>query len=182
MGIEISRVPVKYNESPGPLTPPMEFDRDKYVSKWAKEGRDIEMITGQREPLMGTKFTADAWQVWHYPKGHEAAGKICKIPLSGGTFVLLYRDKTVQQAVNAIYGNVGKERLKQERLRVTATSDVDPRLNPHDSGILDDATIKARAERESWDGEGEVTPNLVPGMKSSGRVQRPPLLAQRRKG
>lgn len=167
MGIELLKGPIAHGELPGPLTPPDEFDRKKFASKWVKEGRDVE-AAATREYLLGTKYTADGWEVWK-----TAEGRPFTIPLASGKYVLLYRLKVVQDAVNALYGNLGKERLSQERQRVTSVAPGDAGINPNDPGVLDDAIIKQQ-EKSDWAGEGDVKMNHVPGLES-GRATRLPL-------
>lgn len=174
MAIELIKGPIGYNEMPGPLTPPSDFDRKKWASKWVKEGRDVE-AAANREFLLGTRYTADGWEVWKTKDGRPYV-----IPLSSGKYVLLYRSKAVQDSVNAIYGNVGKQRLVEERQRVKTTAPEDAGLNPNDTGVLDDEILK-RQEKSEWGGEGDVKLNEIPVLSGSGRVEKPSLRTGSRK-
>lgn len=115
MGIQILEIPRGQGvDLGGALALPVNFDRTKFASKWVKEGPAVEAAT-EREFLVGTqRLTADGWQVWRDGET-PARGKPYSVSLQNGKYVLMYRSRSVQNDVNAIYGNVGKEMLQQER-------------------------------------------------------------------
>lgn len=167
MAIQIHKEPIGYNMAAGPLTPPKEFNFRIHAAKWVKEGQEVE-AAGSREYLLGSQYTADGWQVWK-----DKEGRPFKIPLKSGTYILLHRDRAVQDAVNAIYGNVGKKRLMEERQQA-------PQVTPEGvpSQVLDDATLArviGKDESSEW-GEGDVNLNRIPSVEaSSQRVGKPRL-------
>lgn len=165
MGIQmISRPKGQPIETAGPLNLPPSFDREKYAAKWVKEGPAVA-AAGEREWIPGTSMTADGWQVWRDGKT-PADGKPCRVPLASGPHILLYRLRSVQNDVNAICGNVGKERLMSERRG--ETSGGVPREDP---GLLSDARIATVLGPEKQE-EGDVVLNPVKGVEYS-RVEAP---------
>jgi hypothetical protein len=151
MGIQILSTPK--NASPitaGPFTLPEDFDQKKFAAKWVKCGQQAAAAEN-REYIPGTTLTADGWKVWQ-----GMAKKPHKIPLATGEHVLLCRPRDVQDDVNAICGNVGKERLLQEK-RGETTGGVP--LN--DPGMLSDDKIAKVEGRNALDGDGDVVFNVV---------------------
>lgn len=164
MAIEIIRRPrgSAAIEMPGPLQLPPEFDRQKYASKWVKVGPAVA-AAAEREWIPGTTATADGWEVWRNPK----TKKPHKVALQSGTHVLLCRDASVQKAVNAICGNVGKERLLQERAGETIAG-----VEPTDPGMLSDHQLQKVFGREE-EADGDVKLNPVPDLDD--RHVKPPV-------
>lgn len=163
MGIEIISAPqAAMGETPGPLNLPPEFSRKKYAAKWVKEGPSVA-AAAEREWIPGTKATADGWEVWR-----NSDKKPHKVALVSGNYVLLCRARVVQDAVNAICGNVGKSRLAQERKGETIMG-----AAPTDPGMLSDDRIAKVAGREETE-EGDVAMNLVPTTEDT-RVETPAL-------
>lgn len=166
MAIQITARPIGYNMADGPLTPPKEFKFKQHAAKWVKEGTDVD-AAAEREYLLGTQYTADGWQVWK-----DSSGRPFRKTLKSGVYVLLYRDRAVQDSVNAIYGNVGKQRLMEERQQA-------PQVTPEGapSQVLDDATLArviGKDESSEW-GEGDVKLNAVSVEGQSSRVGKPRL-------
>lgn len=153
MGIQVIQQPLgsATNEMPGPLQIPQGFDRKKYAAKWVKVGPEVQ-AAAEREWIPGTKMTADGWEVWRDPKTKKPQ----KVALMKGTYVLLFRDLVTQKAVNAICGNLGKERLLQERSGETVAGVV-----PNDPGMLNDDTLTKVLGREE-EADGAVSMNPVP--------------------
>lgn len=153
MAIEVIRRPRGSSaiEMPGPLNLPPDFDRTKYAAKWVKVGPAVA-ANAERQWIPGTSATADGWEVWRSPK----TKKPCKVALGNGTHVLLCRDASVQKAVNAICGNIGKERLLQERAGETIAGEV-----PSDPGMLTDHQLQKIYGREE-EADGDVKLNPVP--------------------
>lgn len=167
MAIQILQTPAGFgNETPGPLNLPASFDRKAYAAKWVKEGPAVA-AAAEREYIIGTQYTADGWLVWRDGKT-PADGKPHTVHLQSGRHVLLFRDRTVQDAVNAICGNVGKARLSQERSGQTIGGQ-----EPSDSGMLSDDRLAKTIGRDNLE-EGDVRMNPVPGMEGT-RVQKPAL-------
>lgn len=160
MGIEILSVPrgTRQITSAGPLTLPVGFDHKKHAAKWVRVGPMVA-AAAEREHLVGTEnVTADGWQVWK--DGENAvAGKPYKVALASGEHVLLFRDKAVQEAVNAIYGNIGKERMSQERRGETTGG-----IPTSDSGMLNDDRLSRVIGKEPLE-EGDVKLNKVPNVR-----------------
>ena len=137
---------------------PAEFDRKKLAAKWVKAGNAVQAAT-QREHLIGTRLTADGWEVWKAgPKGmpHKAA-------TTKEEFVLMCRPRTIQDAVNAIYGNVGKERMMAEKAGETSGG-----VPMGDSGMLNES-ILSKYSGERSDDDDSVKLNQVPDL--SGEVE-----------
>lgn len=160
MGIKMIRGPKgSVGEMPGPLKLPVAFNRKKFAAKWVKEGPAVA-AAAEREWIPSTQMTADGWSVWRDPE----TNKPHKVALLSGSHVLLCRDRVVQDAVNAICGNIGKERLSSERKGETVAGAV-----PQDSGMLSDDKLNKVLGMEEED-EGDVEPNLVPGETDAQRV------------
>lgn len=164
MGIQIiSRPLAALGETPGPLNLPPDFDRKKYAAKWVKEGPAVA-AAAERQWIPGTQATADGWEVWR-----NAENKPHKVALQVGTHVLLCRPRAVQDAVNAICGNVGKSRLSQERKGETVAG-----KPPEDPGMLNDDRIAKVAGKEELE-EGDIQMNPVPDTEHPQRVETPAL-------
>lgn len=160
MGIRILKAPRgAAGETFGPLNLPVAFDRQKFAAKWVKEGPAVA-AAAEREWIPSTKMTADGWEVWRDPE----TNKPHKVALQSGVHILLCRDLVVQQAVNAICGNIGKERLSNERKGETVAGQA-----PSDSGMLSDDKLNKVMGMEE-EAEGDVTPNPVPGETNGPRV------------
>lgn len=160
MGIQVIQAPQgAVGETPGPLNLPVEFDRKKHAAKWVKEGPAVAAAS-EREWIPSTNLSADGWEVWRHPE----TKKPHKVALQSGTHVLLFRSRDVQDAVNAICGNIGKERLSNERKGETVAG-----ATPNDPGMLSDDKLNKVMGMEESD-EGDVDPNPVPGENSGGRV------------
>lgn len=100
------------------LLVPEEFDKTKYVGRWAFVGQSAER-SRQPQRIQGTRYAVDGWDVWKYPKGtkdgqEDVSDKPCIRPLGGKQAILLFRSKTLQTAVNAIHGNISRERMIAE--------------------------------------------------------------------
>jgi hypothetical protein len=164
MGIQLLSAPLGVgNEAPGPMNLPMAFDRKKSAAKWVKQGPAVDAAK-EREWIAGTQLTADGWNVWK-----DGDGKPHTVSLQSGVYVLLHRSRAVQDAVNAICGNIGKERLKQERSGVTTGG-----VPVQDPGLLsDDRIAKVTGVRENLE-EGDVEMNPVPDVERQ-RVESPKL-------
>lgn len=129
MAIEILKSPLQGGKQTiGPLTLPDEFDETKFAAKWVKKGPAVQSAA-VREHIPGTRITADGWLVWKA----NAGGKPHTVMLNSGEHILLCRPREIQTAVNAICGNVGKERMMDERIGNTVAG-----VPVEDPGILGD--------------------------------------------
>lgn len=145
---------------PGPLMLPPWFDSKKYAAKWVKVGPAVQ-AAAEREWIPGTSLTADGWIV-----ARDSSKKPCKVSLQSGIHVLLCRDAAVQKAVNAICGNVGKQRMLQERAGETlATLGGEVGEDP---GMLSDERLSKVLGRErDAEDDGAVIMNPVPELDGS---------------
>lgn len=160
MAIEILSVPRNQSQitSAGPLTLPVGFDSKLHAAKWVKTG-PLVAAAQEREHLVGTNnVTADGWQVWKDGK-NAVDGKPYKVALQSGEHTLLFRPREIQDAVNAIYGNIGKERMQQERRGETTGG-----IPTSDAGMLSDDRLSRVIGKEPLE-EGDVTMNQVPNFK-----------------
>lgn len=151
MGIQILDQPHSEADA-GIFNLPPKFPRAEKASFWHKEG--TQMLKAQeREHLLGTKLTADGWEPWKDPDNKQ---QIVKRVCSSGTYILCARPREVQDAVNAIYGNVGKERMIAQKRGQPTTGGVEI-----DPGMLSEEQLaKASGERIPTD-DGEVRFNPV---------------------
>lgn len=90
------------------LLVPKTFDRTRYSGKWAFVGASAE--AAQLPQRLASNYAVDGWQVWK-----DDEGSICERPLGGKKVILLFRPRTLQKAVNAIYGNMSKDRTIAEQ-------------------------------------------------------------------
>ena len=146
MGIEMLKQPASEVDA-GIFNLPSNFSTAKYAAQWKLKGMEVEKATG-RQSLIGTRLTADGWEVYK-EKGVPVTRFTAK-----GEYVLMFRPREVQDAVNAIYGNVGYERMVAHKKNET-TGGV-----PIESEILTEADI-ARVAGERSEGDGEVVFNKV---------------------
>lgn len=135
----------------GIFTLPSEFDTKQFASKWVKRGAAADAVIGQREHIVGTDFTADPWEVWKDGKNKPFSNKA-----RDGEYVLLCRPRQIQDEVNAIYGNVGKQRQLAEKRGETAGG-----VQVVDSGFLGDERLSQVIGREGAAQDGEVILNKV---------------------
>lgn len=150
MAIQLLTSPTGSNQAAGPLNLPVGFDIKISAAKWVKDGPDVQ-AAGEREWILGTNLTADGWLPWK-----DAKGRPHKVSLRSGTYILLHRSLAVQKDVNAIYGNIGKERLLQEKSGQTTGG-----VPVTDPGLLSDERIaKVTGEKEDL-GDGDVKLNPV---------------------
>jgi hypothetical protein len=151
---------------------PPEFDRKKYAANWVEEGGAVEGAK-QRESILGTNFTADGWTVYKGKDGkpvkvHTGAGK------KSAVYVLMFRPKTVQQNVNALYGNVGKHYARAEQ----TSGAISLAENGQDPGMLPTQVLDQLGVRETEfapdEADNHFAENPVAGV-SSGNITAPPL-------
>jgi hypothetical protein len=93
----------------GSFPPPPEFDRNRFSGKWVKNNHQVSRAQ-ESEVIRSEGVVAAGWGVWKNPKTQ----KPCIRTVNSGAYILMFRPKTLQQAVNAAYGNVSKKRMIQE--------------------------------------------------------------------
>lgn len=99
---------------------PEEFDQKKFAFKWCEEGPRVTQAQQQQFLIPG--YAVDGWQVAKYKKGDHAGDVVKNSLKSGKTLVLMLRPKILQEAVNAVYGNISKARSQAEQAGTTLTS------------------------------------------------------------
>lgn len=139
-GISEIKGPRQVNK--GHLAMPADFDGNRYVGNWAKQG-SIANKAKQPETLGGSNLRADGWQTWKDTRGH-----VCKRSLSSGAYILLFRPKILQVAIQKIYGNESRSRMLQEANGETVGGQA-----VEDFGVLTEAALSSipglgREERE----------------------------------
>lgn len=160
----------------GDFALPREFDAKRFASSFVPKGNAVTHAQG-RQILVGTNYTAEGWHIWKYPttiptgtldeKGkpvmekhpkadekHEVTSRI----KDGGTFVLMYRDKEIQNEVNQAYGNLSRERMQAEVTGQTvagANVEVDP-------GMLGKGRLPDSHEDEEYEPPVPVEPTSLP--------------------
>lgn len=92
----------------GRLPLPETFDSKRFVGKWVKKGPSIQ-IAKQPEPIPSENVVANGWQVWS-----DSKNQICQRTLSTGIFILMFRPRVLQTAINKLYGNASRRRMVQE--------------------------------------------------------------------
>lgn len=122
---------------------PGDFDPKLHAANWVQVGPNVDKAKGV-QPILGTNFGAVGWEVWKYPKGHKEAGKPHKVTLSKGEYMLMFRPKSVQENVNAIYGNVSKRHLVRTQTEAIPTA---PGATG-DEGVLSPARLEAAGVRD----------------------------------
>lgn len=120
---------------------PPDFPADKLASEWVAEER--VRFKEQRQTLVGTGFSADGWTIYRAdPKDKPT------VVVNGQNkkFVLMVRGRGLQNEVNALYGNVSKQRINRE-----VTGETVGGKSLQDTGILTEESLKQTV------GAGEVT-------------------------
>lgn len=144
-------------DAAGQLALPIKFDSKRYAARWEKEGPRVDAL---KEPqrLAGLNLQAEGWQVWKHPDTKEPY----RVALQTGAYILLFRSKEVQEAVNAEFGKLSRTRSRRERSGETiataaktpgmlSNADLPPEPGMSDSEE-DEAPIKAH-----FDGEETTT-------------------------
>jgi hypothetical protein len=118
MGIEMIEGPRHEVDAraAGRFTLPVGFNHKKWAPQWVKDS-NVSHMTG-RQYLQGIPATADGWTPYT-GEDKTRREKIREVSVEEGgktvKYVLMVRPREVQDAVNAIYGNLGKERAAQEQ-------------------------------------------------------------------
>lgn len=151
MGIQVISAPNKTNA--GQFNLPVEFDNRVYAAQWAEEGHEQEFFQ-QRQPIVGTRLDSDGWGVWKDPKTKQP--RRAKTA-NGKTYVLMFRDRKLQDEVNAIYGDVSKASAYQPQSREAITSEAGQRM----PGMLTEEDLQ-----KLEGGSSDDSSNLIPAMNS----------------
>lgn len=133
-GIRVLGTP-GHTPNAGFFTLPVEFNSRHHAAQWVKKGPAVDRAQ-QVQPIIGTQFGSDGWSVWKYPEGHKLKGRPAEVTLASGQYILMFRPIGVQQASNAIYGNVSKRHLIKEQAGHTIGGQ--PITDP---GILNDERL-----------------------------------------
>lgn len=149
MAIEILKVH-EGDTGAGLFNLPMSFDRKRYAACWKKVGQEVTAAQ-QREVIASLGLTADGWEVF------KDNGKICKVATKkDGEYVLMFRPREIQDAVNALYGNESKRRLLVEKRGETIGG-----KPVEDPGLLNERVLEQSIGKEGQDLDGEVSLNKV---------------------
>lgn len=131
MAIQMLQGPIKGVDvnAMGRFSLPPGFNHKKWAAQWTAE-RDVEMHK-EREHLLGIAATADGWIIY---TGEDGKQKPCKVDAGKeGKFTLMVRPKIIQQQVNQLYGNLGKQLARQEQQGelVAGAGQQDPGMMPY---------------------------------------------------
>lgn len=113
---------------------PEGFQEKLYSAKWSFVGSSADKARLPQHLAPG--YAVDGWEVWKYPSG-EDKDKPCIRPLGNKQAVLMFRPKTLQKAVNAVYGNISRERTIAEQEGRTVQGQA-----VQDHGVLTDQVLR----------------------------------------
>lgn len=166
---------------------PLEFDARRFASAFFAEGNESQAMR-RDQPVQGTGYIADGWQVWKYPdevvdddgvkQKHDQAGKpfkVSSLDRDGQTHVLHFRPIEVQNQVNEVYGLLSIDNMSAEARGETIAGE-DPKkmgsmLTEKHLSQLHESEIAADSEYEQSMGKSTVVASTVP---SSGRLTKLP--------
>lgn len=87
---------------------PPNFDRRLHAAQWCEVGPEAEFAK-QPQILQGIDLQAVGWEVWKDPETKKDRKVTTRGAKGAGVqYVLMYRPRTVQQEVNALYGDKSK--------------------------------------------------------------------------
>lgn len=147
----------------GQLDLPNEFDSRQFVANWVAR-RSVE-AKKRKETIRSENLRADGWQVWK-----DKGGKACIRNLGTGPFVLMFRPKALQQALNKAYGNVSIRRMQGE-----ANGDTVGGSGIDDGGMLSNKVLNQiqKLNKERTDAPIEAPIALNDVIASSGGINAP---------
>lgn len=156
MGIELLSAADAQRGTAGRFQLPVGFNEKKWAASWVAK-RDVNSKQ-QRQHLLGAGATADGWTVY---KGEDGDEKITEVEVSEGKFVLMIRPRDVQNAVNAIFGNVGKVMADNERRGNTVAG-----AALQDAGMLPESKLRQviGAAEEDPANEAQFKATPIPGV------------------
>jgi hypothetical protein len=150
MGIQILSQPESEVDA-GIFNLPKDFDTKVHAAKWVAEGNAVEKAK-ERQTLIGTRLHADGWTVYT-----EKGKPVKRSTERGGSFILMFRPREIQDAVNAVFGNVGKERMIMHKKGESTSGGVP--LNP---GILTEEQVVRQTGERASEEDGAVIFNPIP--------------------
>lgn len=153
----------KHEASAGVFNLPTTFDKQKYAAHWVKKGNAVDAMKAP-QPILGTNYGAEGWSVWQYPNGNLKGRPAEVTTEKSGVYVLMCRPRSVQDDVNAIYGNVSKQHLIKE---TTGQSIAGQEIA--DGGMLTDDMIRKATGITEFGGED--TPVLMNRIRNGVRVE-----------
>ena len=130
---------------------PPGFDSQKHAAEWVEEGK--VPFKQQRQSIPGANVSADGWSVY---KG-EKNKLVTTTNGAGKRFVLMVRPKQLQNDVNALCGNIGKEYLKREIRGETVAG-----APLQDPGMLPESRLK-EAQMEPTPNNDDIPLNKLSG-------------------
>lgn len=151
MAIEIVSGPAAQADA-GIFNLPPTFDTKVYAAEWVEEGQVAQKQ--MRQVLPQTGMSADGWEVWKLnpkDKRTETHGSGKKV------FVLMCRPRSIQNQVNALYGNVSKKLLNSEvagqsKVAVSATPPGQGApaggMQAQDPGMISEDRVLGRSRNE----------------------------------
>lgn len=161
-GLTALEGPARGNLSSHKFSLPANFPSDKYASKWVEDGPEVQEAQ-QKQVIAQANVAADGWQVYRMiapvkimddesqekePKKGPPKLIACTRVAGKKVYVLMYRPKALQKAVNDIYANQSRILVNQEvNGEKSAVSEGDP-------GILTNADLQ-KFNRHLGQDEGE---------------------------
>lgn len=154
----------------GRFSLPKEFDSQRFASSFHAEGNEAQAMTTP-QPVMGTKYEAEGWEIWKYPVGSNQEGKPHRVPSldkGGQTYVLMCRSIEVQAQVNEAYGQLSRANMVAEARGETVGGD-DPNseenrgmLSTKQLDKVEGAILEADREFEERMGKETVVHSTLP--------------------
>lgn len=136
------------------LRKPPEFDEKKFVAKWIKVSQHGSEVEKAKAPERLGRFEVDGWQVW------KNRGKPHFRALADGRYILMFRPKEHQAAVNAIAGNISRERIVD---KYDGRGEQPGMIN---RGVLDDVRREDNPEAPATYNLNEVRPRRAETSKN----------------
>lgn len=94
---------------------PPNFDRRIYAAQWAEVGPEAE-FKQQPQILQGMDLQAVGWSIWKDPDSKKERKVTTRgAKGAGAQYVLMCRPRSVQQEVNALYGDKSKASVYRAR-------------------------------------------------------------------
>lgn len=137
---------------------PSSFDGQKYASKWVEDGPEIEEAR-QEQIIPSAGVKALGWEVYKEGDKRQPVARV----VGKRKFVLMFRPKQLQKAINSIYADESRNRVNSEILGDTSVAKTEMSSDP---GILTNKDLQ-RVSRS----HGEDAPSPIP--KSGGFVTNP---------
>lgn len=97
------------NVNLGAFQLPHEFDQEILTGKWVKDEENAIRESQRDEVIQSEGVEVDGWNVWK-----DAQGKSCVVSVASGKYVLMFRPKSLQKAINVLHGNASRRRIIHE--------------------------------------------------------------------